>query len=245
MTARSDPAPRRSYQQAAIDALPDLLAALACALAWIAPQAPGFDLLMWTAPAYFVELPLAILLGFAGVRRLDGRLERREKLRMVVVPALVLAALSGLLLGAPGLLALGWLGALTVWRLVRDEPETSPVAHGAWLVYDRAERSFSLQERRPAPRRGLVVVPAGHEQVMAAVTIGAWIWIPIAFLVLPPLGTGGATPDYAAGVGWEDTLPGRVFPAHLCVARGLLPVPVARSGAVRRRGRRAAAADRG
>jgi hypothetical protein len=221
--AHAAPASRRTYAQAAFDALPDLGAALACAIAWIAPQALGFDLLMWAAPAYFVEFPLALLLTFAGVRRMsEGQLGRREKIRVVLVPALVLAALSGLLLGLEGLVALLWLGTLTIVRLLRGEAETSPTVRGAWLVYDRKERSFTMPEHKPAPRAGLIVVPAGHEQVMAAVTIGTFIWIPLSFLVLPAFGTGGATPAYAASVGWTDTAPGSLFPAHYCLAAGLI-----------------------
>lgn len=217
------PPSRRTYAAAALDALPDFVAAAACAVAWRAPQAFGFDLLMWAAPAYFVELPLALLLTYAGVRRFrTGQLSRPEKIRVVVVPALVLAALSGLLLGREGLVALLWLGSLTIVRLLCDTPERSAAVPGAWLVYDRGQHRIEMPQHKPAPRSGLIVVPAGHEQVMAAVTIGTWIWIPILFLLLPPFGSGGATPEYAASVGWNDTLPGHMFPAHACLAAGLV-----------------------
>jgi hypothetical protein len=208
-----------------LDALPDLLAAIACATAWIRPDALGFDLLMWTAPLYFVELPLALVLLFAGVRRMNaGELSRREKLRVVLVPALLLAALAGWLLGSEGLIAVLWLGSLQVWRLLRGTPESSAVAHGSWLVYDRLARSYSMEERRPQARKGLVVVPAGHEQVMAAVTLGCWVWVPISFLLLAPnFGVGGVTPEYAAAVGWNATLLGKAtLPAHWCLAAGLI-----------------------
>jgi len=82
---------QRSLGAATIDALPDALAALACAVAWRAPEALGFDLLIATAPLYFIELPLAIGFAFADKWRVPGEfLDRRRKLRLTVIPTFLL-----------------------------------------------------------------------------------------------------------------------------------------------------------
>lgn len=225
----SDRAPvaTRTYGSAALDALPDALAAAACAIAWADPRALGFDLLASAAPLYFIELPLAVIVAFAGVRRLrDPRWSLRAKARYVVLPVLVLAVFGGALLGPWGLLAILWLGGLTLARLLASTPDTSPEVQGLWLVFrlrsKQGEPRYYMAPDRPAPEPGMAVVPAGHAQLMAAVTIATWFAIPCAFLLFPDFGTGGATPAYAAAVGWDATPVGHWVPAHLALAAGLI-----------------------
>ena len=64
----------RTWTDATLDAIPDALAALACGLAWKAPDALGFDLLDYAAPLFFIELPLATSsLPTAGAYRVSSR----------------------------------------------------------------------------------------------------------------------------------------------------------------------------
>jgi hypothetical protein len=216
----------RGLRDAMTDAFPDALAAIACAVAWKQPDAPGFDLLGIAGLLYFIELPLAILVGFAGVRRArHGTLTRRDRIWIVLFPALLLAAASTLLLGIAGLVAIAWLGAVSLARELRDTPHADPAVTGLWLVFGKrgAAISFDVTPRRPSnPGPGVVVVPAGHEQLMACATIGTWIVIPIVFAILPAFGVGGASADYALGAGWDATLVGRWVPAHLALAAGLI-----------------------
>lgn len=217
------PAPTFTYRQAALDALPDLLAAIACAIAWASPRALGFDLLAYAAPLYLVELPLAFIAMLAGVRRVqDGRLSRIDKLRFVLVPTLVLVLLATASLGLAGLIAVGWLGAVQLARLLWQAPDTRAAVPGLWLVFGRPKTLFDTEAARPPPEKGVIAVPAGHEQLMALVTMGAWILIPTAFFVLPAFGVGGATQAYASSVGWEETAIGRTIPAHLALAAGVI-----------------------
>jgi hypothetical protein len=94
-------------------------------------------------------------------------------------------------------------------------------------VFDRRGASLSLEMKASRPRSlqpGQFLVPAGHEQLMAAATLVTWIAIPIAFALVSPsaFGTGGATADYAASVGWSATTIGTMVPAHLALAAGLV-----------------------
>jgi hypothetical protein len=221
------PVASRTYGSAILDALPDALAAAACGIAWAAPRALGFDLLAGAAPLYFIELPLAVIVAFAGVRRLrDPRWSLRARARYVVLPTLLLALLGGALLGPWGLLAILWLGSLTLARLLASTPDTSPEVPGLWLVFrlrsKQGEPRYYMAPDRPAPEPGMAVVPAGHAQLMAAVTIATWFAIPCSFLLFPDFGAGGATPGYAAAVGWTGTAIGQLVPAHVALAAGLV-----------------------
>lgn len=217
------PAARRTLREAALDALPDVLAALACGIAWASPRAPGFDLLSFAAPLYFVELPLALLTTLAGVRRIqDGVLSRIDKLRFVLIPTLVLLLLATALLGWAGAVAVAWLGSIQIACLLWQGPDTRAAVPGLWLVFGRPSTWFDTATVRPAPEKGLYVVPAGHEQLIALVTLAAWFIIPAAFLLLPSFGVGGVDEAYAASVGWRETPIGQLVPAHLALAAGLI-----------------------
>ena len=217
------PAATRTYGDAALDALPDVLAALACAIAWIAPHALGFDLLAYAAPLYFVELPLAFVTTLAGVRRIqDGVLSRRDKLRFVLVPTLVLMLLATALLGWAGAIGVAWLGAIQIARLLWQGRDTRAAVPGLWLVFGRPSTWFDTETFRPPPVKGVYVVPIGHEQLMALVTLATWFVIPFAFLLLPSFGVAGADEAYAASVGWRDTPIGKLVPAHVALAAGLI-----------------------
>jgi hypothetical protein len=223
MLMTQPPVAKRTLREAALDALPDALAALACAIAWIAPAAPGFDLLAYAAPLYFVELPLAIVTTLAGVRRIqDGRLSRRDKLRFVLGPTVVLLLLATALLGWAGAIGVAWLGATQVSRLLWQGPDTRSVVPGLWLIFGRPSTWFDTETFRPPPAKGVYVVPVGHEQLMAMVTIAMWFVIPVAFLVLPDFGIGAADEAYATAVGWRQTVIGRLVPAHVALAAGLI-----------------------
>jgi hypothetical protein len=217
------PAARRTLGEAALDALPDALAALACAIAWASPRALGFDLLAYAAPLYFVELPLALVTTLAGVRRIqDGVLSRLDKLRFVLVPTLVLLLLATTLLGAAGAIAVAWLGSVQIARLLWQGPDTRAAIPGLWLIFGRPSTWFDTETFRPPPEKGVHAVPVGHEQLMALVTLATWFIIPAAFLLLPAFGVGGADEAYAASVGWRGTPIGRLVPAHLALAAGLI-----------------------
>ncbi len=221
----SKPHPR-SLGDACRDAWPDALAALACAIGWARPDALGFDLLATSGLLYFIELPLAAIAAIAIVRRIrHPGWSRRDKLKYALIPTLVLAWIGGSLLGLAGLIAILWLGGRTVAQLLRDAPGNDDGAAAMWLQARRTGTrvDFTLLPRRPSePPPGALLIPAGHEHIMAYATAALWLLILIVILFLPPLGMGGATPDYAASVGWPDTPVGRVFPAHIALAAGLM-----------------------
>lgn len=217
---------RRSLGDACREAWPDALAAIACAIGWARPDAPGFDLLATSGLLYFIELPLAAIAAIAIVRRIrHPDWSRRDKLRYVLIPTLLLAWIGGSLFGLAGLVAILWLGGRTVAHLLRDAPADDDGHAMMWLQAQRlgTRLNFTLLPHRPAepPPRALLI-PAGHEHIMAFATAALWLLILIVIAFLPPLGTGGATADYAASVGWQDTVVGREIPAHIALAAGLL-----------------------
>jgi hypothetical protein len=226
MTSPEPPRYRRRFGEALSDAVPDALATAACALAWIAPDALGFDLLNTTGLLSLVELPLAFLVGFAAVKRVrDPRWPRAAKIWYVLFPTSLLACASLALLGIEGLIAVTWLGARSIVQLWRDRPDGDTAVHGLWLVIGRNGARISLEETTVKPRevpKGSIVIPAGHEQLMASATIGTWFAMALLLPFLPPFGTGGATEAYALRVGWDQTLVGQWLPAHVALATGVI-----------------------
>jgi hypothetical protein len=225
----SSPSARRSLRStgdAVREAAPDAIAAIVCAIAWIRPDAPGFDLLSTAGLLYCIELPLAIITMFAIVRRIrDGRWSRLQKAGYVLVPTLILAALGAALLGSAALVAIAWLGGRTLLQLWRDVPGVDGDFSGMWLKSTRVGNKITSEwvSHRPASLpRGVTMIPAGHEHIMAFTTIVAWFAILILIAVLPALGEGGATAAYAASVGWTATPIGEQLPAHLALAAGVL-----------------------
>ena len=217
---------RRRLGDACRDAWPDALAATACAISWVRPDALGFDLLATSGLLYFIELPLAAIAAIAIVRRIrHPDWSRRDKLRYVLIPTLLLAWIGGALFGLAGLIAIAWLGGRTVAHLLRDAPDDDDGSATMWLHAQRSGTrvNFTLLPHRPAePPPGALLIPAGHEHIMAFATAALWLLILIVIMFLPPLGTGGATADYAAGVGWQDSVVGQSIPAHIALAAGLL-----------------------
>lgn len=125
----------RTWIDALVDALPDVPAALACAIAWQAPRALGFDLLGYAAPLYFIELPLAAMFLCADSWRVPGEfLSRRHKLGLIVLPGAAIGAACMALFGLPGLVAVAWLGGHALWRLLREGEDRRPPPTGRWLV---------------------------------------------------------------------------------------------------------------
>lgn len=221
------PAPR-TWTDAFVDAVPDMLAALACGIAWQAPQALGFDLLAYAAPLFFIELPLAIMFLFADAWRVPGEfLAARSKLGLIVIPAVLIGALCFGLFGVAGLIAVAWLGGLALWRLLREGEDRRPPPTGRWLVMaprgKETERWLTRErpDRRDLPE-GSWIVPFAHNQFLPGITILAWVGL---FLLLMLSGVevpvAGATTAYAQMAGWADTPIGGEIPAHEALAAGL------------------------
>lgn len=213
------PAPHRGNRFGA--ALPSLLAAAVCGLAWFDPDYFGFDLLRIAAPLFFLELPLAIVFAFADAWRVpDQDLSRRAKLGFVVVPAVLIGALCTTLFGVDGLVAVAWLGGSALWRLLREGEDRRVT--GRWLctLENRHWIVRQLPDRRKLPR-GTWVVPLADDQFLPGITVIAWLGL--AFLIFSGADVpfGGATPDYAAAAGWTQTPVGANVPAHEALAAGV------------------------
>lgn len=222
---------RRTWAVALMDALPDTLALGACLLAWLAPTAVRFDLIAWAAPLYFVEFPLALLLLFGGVTRIeDPALSRRSKLGFVLVPVLVVALMAPMLLGPGGLLAVLALSARLLWRVASGRIDRSARVRGAWITYAEGDGAHEVESgtvrMRVGGRRGGNAgsgrrwrVEASHELVMASLTLTFWVFIAVAFMfvTLPP---GGITPEIAASSLWSRTVVGAIVPPHIALAAG-------------------------
>ena len=205
---------------------PDALAALACALTWRAPDALGFDLLMATAPLYFIELPLAIGFAFADAWRVPGEfLDTRRKLRPIVIPTLLLGGLYWMLFDIAGLIAIGWLGGLSPWRLLREGEDRRPPPTGRWLVMKPRENGTEHWLTRTRPTRSVLgpdawIVPCAHDQFLPGVTIFVWVGLMLLLgsgVEIPPL---GATIAYAQSVGRTLTPIGTEVPAHFALSAG-------------------------
>ncbi len=220
-----DRSSRRGPGEAALQALPDLLAAAGCGLAWVAPAAPGFDLLSVFGPFFAVELAVAIVLSMAGVRRIaDQAMARRIKAEMIALPALALAVFAGAYLGAGALLALLWLGGRTLWMLARETQDRRPAVSGLWIVYTRGADRQTMELTRTPPSgplpAGTWVVAAGQEQKMAGITIGLWMLTVVGVYFVGAIPELGATAAYAAAVGWDASRFGADVPAHTALAAG-------------------------
>src|SRR5688572_24347194 len=126
----------RKPRDAVFEALPELLAAVACAVALADPDWPGFDLLRTAGLLFFIEFPLALITMFTGVMRLGDRaMDRATKRSFVLVPTLVFGAFALLFLGLDGLIAVAWLSAGNVYRLVTGAPPSSRAVPGFFMTY--------------------------------------------------------------------------------------------------------------
>lgn len=224
---------RRTWAVALMDALPDALALGACLLAWLAPAALRFDLIAWAAPLYFVEFPLALLLLFGGVTRIeDPALSRRGKLGFVLAPIVLVALVAPMFLGPGGLLAVFALSARLLWQVASGRIDRSARVRGAWITYaegdgEHAVDSGTVRMRvRAGGRRGRAAgrgrswrVEASHELVMATLTLTFWVFIAVAFMLvtIPPA---GITPEIAAASLWSRTVIGAIVPPQVALTAG-------------------------
>lgn len=216
----------RTWANASLDALPDALAALACAIAWKSPDVFGWDLLMLAAPLFFIELPLAVMLLFADVWRVPGEyLDARRKRHLIFWPTVVIGLLCGAVFGPIGLVAVAWLGGRSLWKLWREGEDAAPPPGGRWLVISSRGRENErwLTRNRPAPgslRPGTWAMPFRHEQLLPGITLFAWIGFVLLLLSGIAFPEGGATATYASAVGWTSTWIGTTVPAHTALAGG-------------------------
>ncbi len=215
----------RSWGDAALDAIPSLLAAVACGLAWLDPQMFGFDLLRTAAPLFFIELPLAVVFASADARRVPGEfLGRRAKLAFILLPTSLLGLLCWRLFGATGLIAIAWLGATALWRLLSEDEDSKPPPSGRWLIVRHRKNGESWTVRKRPDRKELGdawVIPLAHDQYLPAATIVAWFGLVFILFTGAEIPPGGALPAYAEAVGWTGTPIGSVVPAHEALAAGL------------------------
>lgn len=202
-------------------ALPGLFAAAACGLAWFDPDYFGFDLLRIAAPLFFLELPLAIVFAFADAWRVpDQDLSRRAKFGFVVVPAVLIGALCTALFDVDGLVAVAWLGGSALWRLLREGEDRRIT--GRWLCTHENRHWVvrQLPDRRHLPP-GTWVVPMTDSEFLPGLTFLAWLGLAFLIFTGADVPFGGATPDYAAAVGWTQTPIGSRVPAHEALAAGV------------------------
>ncbi len=216
----------RSRAEALREAVPDILASAGCALAWLAPAAPGFDLLKLFGNFFALEIGVAIVIGFAGVQRLPTNAMSGEDRRwFVLLPLVTLTAFAYAYAGASGLLTMAWLGGRTLWAQHIERLDTRPPITGLWLVYSRSGTGVAMEITTTRPELSgdpdEWCVPAGQEQKMSAITVALWMLVLGALLYVdaPAL---GATADYAASVGWARSPLHEIMPAHLAVAAGTL-----------------------
>lgn len=229
---KSMPAPApRTRRDALFDALPDAIVVAICLLAWTVPRPLGVDLVETAAPVFFVELTLSMLLLFAGVRRLEDRaMAPRTKLSFVLVPALVLMPLCLLLLGPWALLAAAWLVGAEAMKVLTGTLDRTPPVRGAWITYREGNGGVSTEgsglsayvrvagmRKRGGTRQWRV--QAGHQQVMAGLTLGTGLVIAVALLFVD-VPTGALVPAVVADALWAKTLMGHMVPAHVAVAAG-------------------------
>jgi hypothetical protein len=215
----------RTWGGAALDAIPSLLAAVACGLAWLDPQMLGFDLLRTVAPLFFIELPLAVVFASADARRVPGEfLSHRAKLAFILLPTSLLGLLCWYLFGATGLIAIVWLGATALWRLLSENEDDKPPPTGRWLIVRHRKHGESWTVRKRPAKKDLGdawVIPLAHDQYLPAATIVAWFGLVVILFTGADIPPGGALPAYAEAFGWTDTPIGSVIPAHEALAAGL------------------------
>jgi hypothetical protein len=223
--AASEPA-GRSFADATFDAIPDVVAAGLCLLAWTAPHSlPRFDLIAVAAPLFYIQLPLSILGLMGGVTRLkDSEMSRRTKAGFLLLPAAIVMVLSPILLGPWALLGVGWLSAGLLWRVALGRIDTEAAIKGAWIEFEEGDGKRSVgigdsgsKRRRAKARRWRV--EAGHTQVMAGLTIAAGM---VLFFLVPFLDVSalGITADLQAASVWSKTVVGAIQPAEQSLAAG-------------------------
>ena len=228
MTTPALPPAPRTWSDAALDATPDALAAIACGLAWKAPDALGADLLVYAAPLFFIELPLAILFIFVDSWRVPGEyLDARRKVFLILIPTILIGVLCAQLFGLEGLIAIVWLGGVAFWRLLREGEDRRLPPSGRWLILapHRNETDRWLTRTRPDPRDlppGTWILPFAHDQFLPGLTILTWFGL-LFILILSgaDVPSAGASVSYAQSVGWTATPIGARVPAHEALAAGL------------------------
>lgn len=216
----------RSRAEALREAVPDMIIAGGCALAWIAPSALGFDLLKLFGDFFALEIAVVLLLGMAGIRRVPEKsISREDRLWFIVLPLVILIGFAWGYAGTSGLLAMLCLGGRTLWAQHRERQDTRPPVTGLWLRYSRSGTGVLMEitTTRPTPSGDPKewCVPAGQEQKMSHISLFLWLGVAFALvgLDLPAL---GATAEYAASVGWVREPLHKLIPAHLAVAAGAL-----------------------
>jgi hypothetical protein len=230
-TSRPEVEVRRTWMVALMDALPDTLALGICLLAWLAPSALRFDLVAWAAPLYFVEFPLALILLFGGVTRIeDPAMSRRSKLGFVLVPILIVALMAPMFLGPGGLVAVLALSARLLWRVASGRIDRSARVRGAWITYSEGDGAHEVDSAtvrmRVGGKRALAPdggrrwrVEASHELVMASLTLTFWVLIAVAFMMVT-IPAGAITPEIAAASLWSRTVIGGIVQPHIALAAG-------------------------
>jgi hypothetical protein len=228
----SQPRPR-TITDACVDAAFDAGAASACLLAWVKPQAmPGVDLIAWTAPLAFVQMPLALIAQFSGVLRLSDReMPRATKRAFILAPTVVVGLLAPSLLGAEALYAVAWIAASLLWRVWRGGVDREAAVEGLWVTYsrDRARGAFGGSygadfggtPAGTADRLKHWRVQAGHTQVMAHLTlmIGLVLFFLMPFIELDRFGVTNAVEQASA---WMTTPIGGIVGAPAALAAGFV-----------------------
>ena len=215
---------KRTRADAVIEALPDLLALGSCAAALAQPDWPGYDTLRTAGALFFVELPLAIIVVFGGVMRIDDkRMNRGKKSSFVLLPILAIGFLSAIMLGRPGIVAVAWLSAGLLYRLARGIPPRGRKVPGFWLTYTEGDGDDNSRERRRKGGRGAQSwkVEGGVEEFQASTTMLFWFvaLAIVAFLALPS----NVSAEYADSVGWDKSpIGGMIAPAKALWAGVLL-----------------------
>jgi hypothetical protein len=231
-TRAPEPATRsRTLTDACVDAAFDAVAAAACMLAWVKPQAlAGVDLIAWTAPLAFVQMPLALIAQFSGVLRLtDSEMSRATKRAFILAPTLMVGLFAPSLLGPEALYAVAWLAASLLWRVWRGGIDREAAVEGLWIAYSRERArgaiggSYGVDFGSGAA--GAVDglrhwrVAAGHTQVMAHLTLitGMLLAFVLPFIELDRFGVAIAIEQASA---WAATPIGGIVGAPTALAAG-------------------------
>jgi hypothetical protein len=199
------------------EALPELLAAATCAVALVQPDWPGYDLLRTAGLLFFVQLPLALITLFAGVLRIEDRaMGRSTKSAFLVIPTLIFALVTLLMLGPQGLLAVAWLSAANVYRLVTGAAPRTATVPGFWMTFEQgdgdsgvATSGISIKARGGDGKGRTWKVQGGVEQFDTGVTITLWMVV-AALVYFLPLSSSAATEAYGTRIGWDLTAVGAI-----------------------------------
>ncbi len=228
---RSSAPQPRTLADAFADAIPDALAAAACMVAWVNPQAFGnFDLLAYAAPLFCIQLPLSMLIVVGAVNRFGNeQMSRATKLGFVLAPIVAIALAAPIALGPAALIGVAWLSGTLLFQIATGRIDREAAVKGAWFTFSQGEdaagrgtRSYSISTDGSAPRSGLARqwrVEAGHSQVMASLTAtcGLFLAFLMPFIDVDRL---GVTPAAEAASAWSQTLIGDVLGAHYVLAAG-------------------------